>query len=78
VKAGAKKSNQLATISDYVGRRREMEEWSSVLIGSLWDRMKSLGSHTTTEQTNRRQDQEFRMVLKRGSLAGPGRGQEEV
>jgi hypothetical protein len=31
-----------------------------------WGRMKPLGSHTTTERTNRTQEQEFRMtVIKR-------------
>jgi hypothetical protein len=34
MKAGGKKSNQLATISDYIGKRREMEEWTSVPIGT--------------------------------------------
>jgi hypothetical protein len=61
--------------SDHVGSRREMEEWSSVPIGLLWDRMKLLGSHKTTEQTNRRQEQEFRMALKKGSFAGLGKRQ---
>jgi hypothetical protein len=46
-----------------------MEEWTSVPFGSLWDRKKPLGSHTTTERTNRRQEQELRMALKRGGFA---------
>jgi hypothetical protein len=48
-------------ISEYIciGSRREMEEWTSVPIGSAWDRMKPLGSHTTTERTNSRQEQEL-------------------
>jgi hypothetical protein len=46
-------------ISDYVGSRREMEDWTLAPIGSLWDTMKLLGSHTTTERTNRRQEHEF-------------------
>jgi hypothetical protein len=29
MKAGSKNSNWLAGISDYVGNRREMEEWNS-------------------------------------------------
>jgi hypothetical protein len=39
--------------------------------------MKPLGSHMTTKRTNRRQEQEFRMALKRGSFAGPGRKTRE-
>jgi hypothetical protein len=46
-------------ISDYIGSRREIEEWAPVLIGLPWDRMKLLGSHMTTEQTSKRQEQEF-------------------
>jgi hypothetical protein len=45
-----------------------MKEWTSVPIGSPWDRMKQLGSHTTTERTNRRQEQEFRAALKTGDF----------
>jgi hypothetical protein len=37
-----------------------MEGWTSVPIGSPWDRMKPLDIHTATERTNRRQEQEFR------------------
>jgi hypothetical protein len=59
VKAGASQIISWLEISDYIGRRREMEEWNSIPIVSLWDRMKPLGSHMTTEQTNRRQEQEF-------------------
>jgi hypothetical protein len=47
-----------------------MEEWTSVPIGSPWDRIKQLSSYTITKRTNRRQAQEFRMVLKRGGSAG--------
>jgi D-alanyl-D-alanine dipeptidase len=60
-------------ISGYVGSRREMEEWTSVPIGSPWDRMKPLGSHTTSEQTNRRQEQEFKKAMKGGGFAGLGK-----
>jgi hypothetical protein len=60
-------------ISDYIGSRREMEKWASVPIYSPWDSMKSLGSHMTTERTNRREEQEFRMALKRGGFAGVGK-----
>jgi hypothetical protein len=59
VKAGGQE------IFDYIGSGRGIEEGTSVPIGSLWDRMKHLGSHTTTE---RRQEQEFRMALKRELL----------
>jgi hypothetical protein len=34
MEAGGKESNQLAGISDYIGNRREMEEWNSVPVGS--------------------------------------------
>jgi hypothetical protein len=49
-----------------------MEKWTPVPIGSPWDRMKPLGSHMTAERTNRKQEQEFRMTLKRSSFAGLG------
>jgi hypothetical protein len=61
--------------SDYIGSRREIKEWISVSIGSPLDRMKLLGSHTTTERTSRKQEQEFRMAQKRGGLAGLGKRQ---
>jgi hypothetical protein len=35
--------------------------------------MKLLGSHTTTERTNRRQEEEFRMALNIGHFAGLGK-----
>jgi hypothetical protein len=50
-----------------------MEEWTSVPIGSPRDSMKPLGSHPTTERTNRRLEQEFRMNLKMGVFAGLGK-----
>jgi hypothetical protein len=53
-----------------------MGEWSSVPIASLCDRMKSLCCHTTTKQTNR-QEQEFRMALKRSGFAGLGKNIEK-
>jgi hypothetical protein len=37
--------------------------------------MKPLGSHTITERTNRRQEQEFMTALKRGGFAGLGERQ---
>jgi hypothetical protein len=37
--------------------------------------MKLLSSHMTTEQTNRRQEQKFRMALKRGGFVGLGKRQ---
>jgi hypothetical protein len=52
-----------------------MDEWTSVPSGSPWDRMKPLGSHMTTEQTNRRQEQKFRMGMKRCGFAGRGKRQ---
>jgi hypothetical protein len=55
-------------ISDYIGSKRGLDEWISVPIGSPWDGMKQLGSHTTTERTSKTQEQEFMMVLKRGGL----------
>jgi hypothetical protein len=60
-------------ILDYIGSKREMEERNSVSTGLLWGRMKLLGSHMTTVRTNRRQQQEFRMALKRDSIAGLGK-----
>jgi hypothetical protein len=50
----------------------ELEEWTSVPIGSPRDRMKQLGSHTTAEQTNKKQEQEFGTALKRNSFTGLG------
>jgi hypothetical protein len=47
-----------------------MEERASVPIGLPWDRMKPLDSHTTTEQTNRKPEQEFMVALKRSGFAG--------
>jgi hypothetical protein len=47
-----------------------VEGWNSVLSCLLWDKIKPVGSHTTTKGTNRRQDQEFRMALRRGGFAG--------
>jgi hypothetical protein len=44
-----------------------MEECNSFLTYLVWDKIKPVGSHTTT---NRRQEQEFRMTLKRGGFAG--------
>jgi hypothetical protein len=61
-----------------MGNRKEMEELTSVLIGSPWDGMKLLGCHATTEQTNRRQEQEFMMALKRGGFAGLGNDGKNV
>jgi hypothetical protein len=55
----AELSNRLA------GSRREIEEWTSIPTDSPWGRMEPLGSHMTTEGTNRRQEQKFRMALKR-------------
>jgi hypothetical protein len=60
-------------ISDYIKSRREMEEWTSVPIGSLGDRMKLLASHMTTKRTNRRQAYEFWWPWKGGSFAGLGK-----
>jgi hypothetical protein len=54
-----------------------MEEWASVPTGSQWDRMKPLGSHMTSERTNRRPEWEFMTALKRGSFAGLGIRQEK-
>jgi hypothetical protein len=55
-----------------------MEEWTFVPIGSPWDRMKSLGSHMTTERTNRRQEQEFVMALRRGRFCWTRKKTEKV
>jgi hypothetical protein len=51
----------------------EIEEWASVSIGSPWERMKPMGSHTIAELTIRRQKREFRMVLETGGFAGLGK-----
>jgi hypothetical protein len=63
----------LPEIYDYVGSRREVKKWSSVPIGSPWDRMKPLGPHTIIQRTEKRQEQEFRMAQKRGGFAGLGK-----
>jgi hypothetical protein len=47
---------------------RKVEEKNSVPIGSKWERTNQLGSHTTTERTNRRKG--VNEALKRGILAG--------
>jgi hypothetical protein len=52
-----------------------MEEWISVLIGLLRNRMKPFDSHTTTERTNRRRGQEFRTALRKSGLVGLGERQ---
>jgi hypothetical protein len=70
VKAGASRIIGWPEISNYIGSRKEMEEWISIPIGWPWKRMKLLGSHTTTERPNRRQEQEFWLALKRGGFAG--------
>jgi hypothetical protein len=57
-------------ISIYVGSKRKNEERASVKIGPSWERMKWLDSQMTTERTNRRQEQEFRMALKGGGFVG--------
>jgi hypothetical protein len=54
---------------DYIGSRREMEKWTSVPFGSPRNTMKLLGCHMTSERTNRRQEEEFRMALKRDCFA---------
>jgi hypothetical protein len=63
VKAAGRSSNLLAESVGLLGIGKEMEEWASVGIGSPWNRMKPPGSHTTTDRTNRRQEQESRMAL---------------
>lgn len=45
-----------------------MEDWISVPNALPWNKMKPLGYHATTERTNRRQEQEFWMALKRAVL----------
>jgi hypothetical protein len=37
-----------------------------------------IDSHTTTEQTSRRQEHDVRMALKRGSFAGVGKSRGKV
>jgi hypothetical protein len=68
----------LSEIVDCVGSRKEIEEWTSVPIGSPWERMKPLGLHTTTERTIRRQEREFRMVLKTGDFSGLGKNKDKL
>jgi hypothetical protein len=72
-----KHSNRLAGDFGLCKNREGNGMWTSVPTGSPWDRMKPLESHTTTERTNRRQEQEFRMALKRGSFAALGQGQRK-
>jgi hypothetical protein len=45
-----------------------MDEWTSIHTGLLWERMKLLSSHMAAERTPRRQEQEFKVALKRGIL----------
>jgi hypothetical protein len=45
-----------------------VEEGTSVPTGSPFDRTKPLGSHTTTERTNGRQEQKCMISLKRSDL----------
>jgi hypothetical protein len=72
VRVGGKQGNGLGGISNYVGSRREMEEWIHFPLARWWDRMKPLGSNTTIERTNRRQEQKFKKTLKKGGFAGLG------
>jgi hypothetical protein len=60
-------------ISVYTGGQREMEEWTAIPINLLWDRTKLLGSHMTTEWTNRRQEHEFVGLWKGVYFAGLGK-----
>jgi hypothetical protein len=55
----------------------DVGEWTSFPVGSLWDRMKPLGSLMTTERTNRRQEQEFMSALRRGDFTGLGKTEKE-
>jgi hypothetical protein len=75
MKAGGKTRNQLAMISDYIGNRRKWKSGPQFPLTHLWDKMKPLNSLTTTKQTNRREEQEFRIALKMGGFTGPGRRQ---
>jgi hypothetical protein len=65
-------------ILGYIGSWREIEKRTSVPNGSPWERMKLLGSHMTTERTNRRQEQEYMMTLKRGSFFWSTKTMEKV
>jgi hypothetical protein len=59
---------------------REMEEWNPVPVGSPVGQNEIAApnsSHTTTERTNRRQKQAFRMARKMG-FAGLGKYRGEV
>jgi hypothetical protein len=61
MKAGGKHSNPFAEISDYVGNGRGMVESNTVSVGSPIGQNElpvPIGSHTTMEQTNRRQEQD--------------------
>jgi hypothetical protein len=55
-----------------------MEEQNSVLGGSRVRQKPPtlIGSHTTTERTNRRKEQDIRMALERGGFAGLGKDGE--
>jgi hypothetical protein len=75
VKAIASQIISWLEILDYIGSMREMEESTSFPIGLPWDRMKPLGSHMTTERTNRRQG--VYKALKGGVSAGLGKRQGE-
>jgi hypothetical protein len=47
VKACVKQSNRLAEISNYIGKRREMEDTKSVPLGSIF--LQNVGTHVTNE-----------------------------
>jgi hypothetical protein len=55
-----------------------MEDWTPVPIGSPVVQNGTVGCHTTTKRTNRRQEQEFRMALKRVSFSGLGKRQGKM
>jgi hypothetical protein len=77
VKADDKLSNWVVrNFGSY--RKQEMEEWTLVPTGSPMGQNETLGPHMITEQTNRRQEQEFRMALKRDDFAGLGKRQGKL
>jgi hypothetical protein len=73
VKADYKQSNRRAGNFSIYRKQEENGRGDLSSHWLSWDRKKPLVSHTTTERTNRRKEQEFRMALKRGAFAGLGR-----
>jgi hypothetical protein len=65
MKAGDKQINRVAGISECTEIRREWKNGHHFSLARSWDGMKLFLSLTTTDRISRRQEQEFRMALKK-------------